>query len=1077
MKKLLLFIYLLLGATFVYGQTKTVRGVVVDENDLPLGGVSVIVSGTTTGVSTDNSGNFQISVSGSATTLDVKLLGMNDLTIPIEDGLMRIKMTLSDIMLEEVVVQVAYGVSKRMALTGALTVISSKEIEQRPLTSVANAMEGKLGVMATSANGQPGSSPSVRIRGYSSVNGDNSPLYIIDGVSFAGSLSDINPQDIESMTLLKDASSAALYGNRAANGVILITTKRGKGDKPRISLTINQGITYRAVPEYDRLGADRWMESTWIAYRNQLLSTQQGMTVDAANAQTNQEIVSTYYKYNIYDKPDDQLFDANGKLLGTIRPGFRDDLDWFAEGIRNGYRQEYGLSGDGKMGSKADYYFSVNYLDEQGYAKNADFKRLSGRAKINVTPNSWFNTEINVFGTNQDISNMDVDGSGYLNLFSNARGMSPIYPIHLHDMTTGEYILDANGNKQYDNGVANARPQMTNRHTIWESELNSDITARKTLQGSLKTNITFLKDFVLTLSGDYNTRINENDIYDNAIIGDGYGNHGRAGYTDYRYVNYTLQEQLIWGRKFGIHEVDALVAHENYYDSYVYAYARKANEVFAGLPYLVNFTELTNMTSYEHNYRLESYFSRVRYNYGEKYFLDMSFRRDGSSRFYKNNRWGNFWSVGANWNISKEKFMESLKGKIDYLKLRANYGETGNDGSVGLYGYMALYGITQNGGNGALIKSQLEALDIQWEASTSFGVALEGRLFDKVNLTFEYFDKRSRDLLFDVTLPTSAGATSSGSTSPSVSKNIGSVANRGIEFSIEADLIKNKDFQWYLNFNGTSFKNKILTLPEENRENGIIDGTKKYTEGRGMYDFWTYQYAGVDLMSGRALYELNDKDYYIADRAEANELRTLVPAENTVRINDVDYVYKTTYAKRDFTGSATPKFSGGLNTGVSYKDISLDVLFTFAVGHKVMDNPYISLMSIAGTAPSSLHSDVSKSWNGVPEGITENSPNRIDKNAIPILDPTYSADVNATSTRFLINGSWLMLKNINLSYRFPKKWLKPLDLSGARINFTVENLWYLTARKGMNSQMSFNGIISSYASTPRIASVGLKVDF
>lgn len=1079
MKRLtLLLLCLLMGIGLAIAQTNRIKGTVVDETGEPLPGVSVIVSKTQIGVTTDGNGRFEISAPQSSKSLEFKYVGMNDITVPIQQGEMKITMTESQNLLDEVVVQVAYGTSKRTGLTGAIATVGAKDIELRPISNVASALEGTLGVITTSSSGQPGSEPTIRIRGIGTVNGSNSPLIVIDDVTFGGNLSDINPSDIESMTILKDASSAALYGNRAANGVILITTKRGKSDKPKITLEIKQGINFRGISDYDRMGADQWMEATWIAYRNQLLSTQKDMTVPEANAITNKEIVSNYYKYNIYDKPDEQLFDANGKLQANIRPGYLDDLDWFDAGTRNGIRREYGIGASGRFNNKSDYYFSVGYLDEQGYAKNADFKRLTARTRINVTPNSWFNTEFSLNGTNQEQSFMDVNGSGYLNLFSNARGMSPIYPVHLHDMATGEYILDAQGNKQYDNGITYNRPQMNNRHTIWENELNQDLTNRKTLQGHLKSRIIFLNDFEFRLNGEFNTRTDENDIYENAIIGDGAGNNGRAGYTDYRYKNYTVQEQLYWRHVFNDkHDIDVLAAHENYSNNYMYAYGRVSNEIFAGQPYLVNFTTPVSTTSYEQNYRLESYLSRVRYNYEEKYFFDVSFRRDGSSRFYKPNRWGNFWSVGGSYNISKEKFMSGLKGKLDMLKLRANYGETGNDGSVGYYGYMALFSITKNGTEGALTKSQLEALDIQWESATSFGIAVDGRLFDKLNFSVEYYDKRNRNLLFDVNLPTSVGNVATDVTSPKVAKNIGTVSNSGIEISLQADIIKRRNLTWYAGLNIATLKNKILQLPEENRENGIIDGNKKYTENHGIYDFWTYQYMGVDMMNGRSLYKLNDETYYIADRANENETRTVVPADQTVRINDVDYVYKTTYAKRDFSGSAHPKLYGSFNTGINYKGIGLEVLLTYSLGNKVYDSPYAGLLGIGGSTPSSLHKDAIKSWNGVPEGMKEDSPNRIDVNAIPILDPTYSADVNATSTRFLIDGSYLMFKSIRANYSLPKNLLKSIDLSAVRINASAENLFLLTARKGLNSQMSTTGNINNYAPFMRSISLGLTVEF
>jgi hypothetical protein len=361
-------------------------------------------------------------------------------------------------------------------------------------------------------------------------------------------------------------------------------------------------------------------------------------------------------------------------------------------------------------------------------------------------------------------------------------------------------------------------------------------------------------------------------------------------------------------------------------------------------------------------------------------------------------------------------------------------------------------------------------------------VALDGRIYDRFNFSVEYFDKRSRDFLFNISLPLSAGVTVNNSRSPTLTKNIGNVANQGVEISLNADIIRTKNFTWHAEIDATSLKNKILVMPDENKKPpyyGYITGDRKYTEGHGMYDFWVYQYAGVDQLSGRALYELNNLEYYVADPngGDAPEGKAMVPADQTIRINGKDYVYKTTHAKRDFSGSPIPKVMGNFSTGVNYKGIALDVLFTYGWGNKVMDNAYRDLMGMGTTLPEGLHKDISNSWNGAPDGMTETSPNRIDKNIIPILDPTYSVDNNAASSRWLINGSYLMFKNINLSYSLPKQWIRRLELSNVRVNATVENIHLFSARKGLNSQMSFDGQISNMAAAPRIISMGIKVDF
>jgi TonB-linked SusC/RagA family outer membrane protein len=1058
---------------------KTVRGTVVDEDNSPLIGVSVFVQGTSVGTSTDINGAFSLAVPASASELHFRFIGMNDQIVKIGTGDMRVIMTAASENLDEVVV-VAYGEARRKSLTGAVSAVTASQIEARPLTNVMSALEGVAGLQMTTG-GQPGSDPSIRIRGYTTINGSNSPLFVIDGVPFGGNYSDLNPQDVESISVLKDAAASSLYGNRASNGVVLITTKRGKTETPRIEVFTNQGVFERGIAEYDRLEANDWMETMFIGYRNQLMSQDAAKyptTVEANEAARN-SVMSSAILYNIYNKGDNELFDANGKLVAgaAIVPGFADDLDWWGAISRKGYRQEYGISAQGGN-DKTDYFFSASYLNEQGYVLHNDFDRFTGRSRMTVTPNKWFKAGFNLSGSRQMKNYVGTGTTGYINPVFYARNMAPVFPIHQHydvdgdGHSRGDYVYDESGNMIY----FAQNPQMGYRHWLYETEMDKDESTRTTMDGSLFGEITFLNDFKFRVNGNLNSRTDENDVYQNAIIGDGAGNNGRAGFTDYRYKEYTFQQQLTYAKTLGNHNFDILAAHENYSYNRVYSYGRKANETFANQIDLINFTEITSLTGYSDNYRLESYLSRARYNYSDKYFLDASYRRDGSSRFYYENRWGDFWSAGGSWIISSEDFMAGLKDKIDYLKFRTSYGSVGNDASVGYYAYMALYALSQNGGKSALYKSQLEALNLLWESATSFGVALESRLFNRLDLSVEYYDKRSRDLLFDVNLPLSAGATTSSAYAVTLTKNLGSIANRGVEINANVEVIKQRDFKWNVGTQFSTLKNTILTLPEENRENGIIDGTKKYMEGRGRYDFWLYQFAGTDQMTGRALYLIDDEKYSISPLGE-DDSRTLLTATDGITINGQDYVYKTTYAKRDWSGSAIPNIYGSFNTSLDYKGINLSALFTFAHGGKMIDYNYQSLLTNSGKA-ASLHVDVLEGWVAAPEGMTETSPNRVDPNQRPAFDFIRNSDHTATSTQNQLSSNYLLFKSLNLSYSLPKRWIAPLDLYSLRVNISAENLYLQTAKKGSNPLQSFTGAADqNQLQIPRVISFGLKVQF
>ena len=705
-KTIYFFTCMLLSMASIVAQTRDIRGTVIDDAGEPVVGASVLVKGTRTGTVTNADGTFTISVPADAQTLVISYIGMITQTVAVAP-VVNVTLEFDAQALEEVVVSVAYGQAKRRALTGSVASIEAGKMEQRPVSNVANVLEGTLGVQVGSSYGQPGTDPSIRIRGFTTINGDNSPLFVLDGVVYGGNLADLNMQDIESMTVLKDAGSAALYGNRAANGVILLTTKKGKAEKPTVNVVINQGVFERGIPEYDRMDANGFMETMWLGYRNQLMTSNPTTypTATIAGAEATKSLIDGILVYNIYNKPSDQLFDANGKLVAgaEIYPQIKEDLDWFAPVIRQGHRQDYTLSGDGRT-DKSDYYFFINYIDEKGYVLNSGWTRAAGFGKMNLTPNKWFKTGFTLRGSYQTSDRTNGAGSGdasYTNSFMYARQIAPIYPIQEHDLTTGQYILN-NGEKVYDGGTTTRRPQYAGRHMIWENELNKEMQYRQTIEGTAYAEISFLNDFKFKVDGNLNVRDQETEVYENAIIGDGAGNHGRAGFTDYRYNEYTFREYLSWNKQFGDHSVSALAGHENWAWDRYYSYGRKANETFAGQMDLINYTEITSLTGYLDKQRTESYVANARYNYLDKYYADLSYRRDASGRFNQKHRWGNFYAIGAGWVISEENFMSGLKNEINYLKLRTDYGEVGNDRSVDYYASMALYAMTQNGGNPAL---------------------------------------------------------------------------------------------------------------------------------------------------------------------------------------------------------------------------------------------------------------------------------------------------------------------------------------------------------------------------------------
>ena len=1033
---------------------------------------SVIVKGTMNGVASSDDGTYVLDKVPSNAKLIFSCIGYLDQEVAVS-GRSKIDVILAadKEMIDETVV-VAYGTAKKESVTGAIATVKSDAIAKRPVSSVTDVLEGQTsGIMVNSSYGEPGSDATIRIRGFGSVNGSNNPLYVIDGVPFGGNVSDLNPQDIESITVLKDATSAALYGNRASNGVIMITTKRGKTDKVTVTASVNQGIYMRGIPEYDKLTANDWMETYFEGYANYLTSSNAASypTKDVAIAEARKNMVNDNLGYNIYNKPGDQLFDENGKIVkdASIRPGYT-DLNWYDEVERIGHRQEYNISGQGAS-DKGNYYLSLAYLDEEGQIYNSDFNRWTGRANVNLYPKKWFKMGLNVAASMQESNGITTGTTTIANPLYFARVIAPIFPIYAHD-ENGEFILDGEGNKIFDEGAG--RPQLAGRHVIYENQLDKRTTKRNTISAQTYADIKFLKDFTFTLKADVSLRESRYRSYSNAVIGDGKGNNGRASREQYDYMNYTFQQLLNYNHEFGDHTLELLAGHENYSYGYDYQYGYKTDQSFANEYEMDNFNSITSLDGSHSGYNLESYLARAKYDYLNKYFLEASFRRDGSSRFYVDNQWGNFWSVGGTWIISKEDFMSNLSW-VDLLKFRASYGQVGNDASAGYYAYMPLYSLHQYGNKPASYKIQNSAYGIQWESANTFSAALEGRLFDRLNFCVEYFDKTTADLLFDVHKPLSAGGTDTGTAESVITENIGSVSNRGVEINFDVDIIKTKDFTWNVGGLATFMKNKVLVLPEENREDGILNGSKLIKEGHSIYAFYLYQFKGVDQMTGRALYEPDFEKYYHGEAGE-NEERTVIPDEWYTEINGTPYVYNTTYARKDWAGDAIPFVYGSFNTALTYKNFTLSALFTYSLGGKLIDSSYMSLMS-STTTPSALHADLLKSWKAAPAGMTETSADRIDPNGTPSMDFYWSSYSNATSTRFLESSNYLVIKNVCLSYNLPSKFVQKLDLSRVTVNAAVDNLATFSAMKGLNPMQNFNGTVNNYFNTPRIVTVGLNV--
>lgn len=1063
------FLALFACITLAMAQSR-ISGIVLSAEDQePIIGASVLLKGTSVGSITDIDGRFQISnVPENAKTIVVSFVGMKTQEIPISDQEMKILLQNDSKQIDEVIV-VAYGTQKKSSFTGSASTVGATTIEKRALSNATAALEGNAtGLQVTSATGQPGESATVRIRGFGSVNASSSPLYVVDGTIYNGSIGDINPADIESMTVLKDAASTSLYGSSAGNGVILITTKKGQGTEgTNVNLTINQGWSNRAYKDYAKVDIWGYYPLQWEMLKNSYISS--GKTASEAAQLASQNIGNTL-KYNPFSSvADDAIVGTDGKLnpaATSLKWG--DDLNWEDVAFKTGYRQEYNLSYSNKA-KKSDTYASVGYLNDNGYMLKTDFERYSGRLNYNIYPSKWFKTGLNlgITHTSSNYSTSTSSNSGsYSNLTRFIRVMAPIYPIHAHDLNTGaylnregkpttnpaEYIYDYEGTRLSNNG----------RDAIAETEFNTRELTRMNQSAATYFTLTPLEGLNLTANYSLNNIDYRTKVYENPYVGDGTAGPGRLSQTSTRALTQTFNQLITYNKTFGQHNIDLLLGHESYSYKYEYLYGMKTHETVAAMYEFSNFVNISSLDSYTDKYRKEGYFGRVNYDYADKYYASLSYRHDGSSRFSKENRWGNFWSFGASWRISQEKFMKDITW-INNLKLRASYGETGNDDILksnrnsDYYPYQTLYGLGYNNGTEAGAYFTIIAnSDLMWETQVSTDVALEFGLFNRLSGTIEYFRKDSRDLLFDVSQPISAGVSS-------IIQNIGKVSNHGVEIDLDYTIVSNKNWDIHVSANATFIKNKLVKLPETMSKNGYISGSKKWMEGRSIYEFWLRQWYGIDPKTGDGLYYLDTQAYNDAEGTLSQAVKATL-----VEINGQQLTNSYQYAKYDFSGSAIPKVFGGFNFRIGYRAFDLAATFSYQLGGKLLDLNYATMMDLSNFGYA-MSPDLERAWKQ-PGDVTDVS--RIDNNS------THSTNIGQNySTRWLTSSDYLNLRSISLGYQLPENLLNKIMIKSARLNLTAENLFMLKARQGLNPMANYSGITYNEYMPSRNITIGLNVSF
>lgn len=1026
-----------------FAQEKQITGTVSDGTG-PLPGVSILVKGGTKGTQTDFDGKFTISAEVGQ-VLIFSYVGMTTVETAVgSSNTMNIVMKEDFNQLDEVIV-VAYGTAKKSDYTGSANQIEGETLEFRPITNASSAVEGSTaGVTVTAASGQPGSGQDIRIRGYGSVGASSSPLYVVNGFPYNGAISNINPADIESITILKDAASTSLYGNKAANGVVMITTKSGKNRKGEFYLNVSSSIVDRSIPEYERLGAGQYYELMWEALRNSqaIPGVDSDADVAAANIYATENIYSELLA-NPFNVPNDNIVGTDGKLNSNAFLLNAENLDWLDAISRVGFRQNYDMNYKGGT-ENSDYYVSLGYVNQDGYIINSDYERVSARANVNYQALKWLKTGLNMGVTtsqgNQAQATPDQT-SQFQNPVRFARNMGPLYNIWQQD-ENGDFILDENGDRIYDLTVQRPSGANNGRHIVAETSWNEDLDEWSTINGVAYFDFKLYEGLHLRLNGSYDLSNQYTVRYQNKYIGDG-APAGAAARTQRKRETVGFNQILTYERTFKEkHNINVLAAHESNQYIYNYFYGRRTTQIADGNTELVNFVTTTDLTSYQDELTDESYFTRLNYDYDGKYFISGSYRSDGSSKFASDKRWGDFWSIGASWRIDKEAFMENVKW-IDILKLRGSYGEVGNNSGISWYAYQGLYDLDYNNQNEpGILQATLPAPNLLWEKSTSNDIAVDFTMLNyRLNGTIEFYNRKSDNLLFNVPLPLSSGSTS-------IPENVGSMFNKGFELTLDYDIFAKDDFTWNSGIVLTTIKNEFTKLPQEE----IINGSKKLMVGHSIYDYWLRDWYGVDPADGAALYIPTQE----AIDNNGSDIREVNGTTVTTSAGNAEYHY---------AGSAIPKLTGALNNSFTYKGFTLDFMFTYQIGGDALDYNFQSIMS-SGDYGNALSVEILDRWQQ-PGDITD----------VPRMDPNETSDFDATSDRWLIDASYLNLKRINFRYGFSQNIIEAIKVSDLQLYASAENVFSINNRTGLDVQQEFNGTNSNVYTPSRIVTLGVIVKF
>lgn len=1037
-KNLFLLFTLLLFVGVSFAQTKVTGRVTSSEDGSPVI-VTVSVKGTTTGSYTDADGKYSITVPNNQSILVFGGIGYSSVEVQV-NGRSVVDVTIKPdaVSLDEVVLT-AYGPQTKKAFTGTASTVKSEEIQNLKISSVSKALQGLAsGVMVVNTNGQPGENATIRVRGIGSFSGSSDPLIVLDGVIYNGNLNTINPNDLESFTVLKDANSTALYGSRAANGVIMITTKMGRPGKTKISASASYGVSTRAVKDYQYLDNKDYMELMWERmYKDNVRS---GLVTDEAarNLATTQLTATTVYNpYNVNNP-----IGTDGKLVSGAVLLYQED--WEKALFQTGKRQEYNIQASGGS-EKNRFMISGGFLDDQGLVKMSKFNRYSIRGKIDGGIGNWLKVGLNM-GLSYSKQNYPTQGgSSIRNSILFVRSVASIYPAYVR-AKDGAFVLNEAGEKIPDYGRntvwGSDRPVFAGSNPLGTFTFDDISSSRFMSNNSAFIEAKPMKDltFKSTIGVDY--YLLSGRQYYNNVIGDGtaYGGRSQRERTTTSTIVWT--NVLTYDKTFEDHHINALVGTESYDFQTDYLAAEKRGFDFADqeLDYGANLITASSNRTASRNFR---YLARANYDYSNRYHISASVTYDGTSRFHSAARWGTFWSVGAGWNIANEKFMQQTASYLNTLKLRASYGTSGNQ-DLGYFPYLATYASGWNilGSLGSAV-STLGNNNLTWEKQEQLDLGVDFALFsNRLSGSFTYYNRKSKDLLMARPLPISAGITS-------YNDNIGKVQNSGYEIDLKGVAFEGKDFSWDLGLNVTFQKNRVTELPLEQIKGFNTANSKRVQIGYSIYSWYLQEYAGVDPADGKPMW---NKD--------------ILDAEGKVTGKETTKTYSA--ATRYMVGDALPSVMGGFNTNFNWRGLSLNVITSFALGGKILDTDKAGLMSLFSNDRTGYQASVDalKRWQN-PGDITD----------VPYLAGA-SQNFGSASTYWLKKGDYLRIRSVTLSYNLATlKSVKKLGFGAVKVYVSADNPITIFGAEGLDPEQGLAGVTTNTSSSMKVLSFGLNLEF